>query len=64
MKPTGVARSNERSGSYAKKASPVSRVPANYKPPHLRNNYVGANVNRVSPGAPPRVGGGAGGATR
>lgn len=58
MKPTGAnTRSNERSGSYAKKSSPASRLPANYKPPHLRNNYTGvANAaNRVSPGAP-RVG--------
>jgi len=34
--------SKERSGSYNRK------VPADYKPPHLRNNFVGAN--RVSPG--------------
>lgn len=35
--------SKERSGSYNRK------VPADYKPPHLRNNFMGGG-NRVSPG--------------
>lgn len=41
MRAKGEA-SKERSGSYNRKA------PADYKPPHLRNNFVGGN--RVSPG--------------
>ena len=51
MRPT---RSNDRSGSLAnRKPSPATgtvktggykpRLPSNYKPPHLRNNYTGAN---------------------
>lgn len=56
MRPTGAARSGERSGSYQRRASPATKVPANYKPPHLRNNFTGNQANtRVSPGAP-RVG--------
>jgi hypothetical protein len=55
MRPTGAARSNERSGSYQKRASPAaSKLPANYKPPHLRGTQT--NTNRVSPGAAPRTG--------
>ena len=66
MKPTGgnrsQVRSGERSGSYQRRASPVgpntynskSKLPTNYKPPHMRNNFVGG-TNRVSPGAP-RIG--------
>jgi hypothetical protein len=55
MKPLGdrVRRSNDRSGSFQRKPSPVTKVPANYRPPHLRNNFVGGSqggVNRVSPG--------------
>lgn len=55
MRPTGAAaRSGERSNSYNKRPSPASRVPADYKPPHLRTNYTGGTnlANRVSPGAP------------
>ena len=51
MRPTGGAKSKERSSSYTKKSPSANKLPANYKPPHLRNNYV-ANVNRVSPGVP------------
>jgi hypothetical protein len=42
MRGKNDASSKERSGSYNRK------VPADYKPPHLRNNYTGGN--RVSPG--------------
>ena len=42
MRGKNDAASKERSGSYNRK------VPADYKPPHLRNNFTGGN--RVSPG--------------
>ena len=68
MKPTGgprVARSNERSGSYQKRQSPAAPaggrvgVPSGYRPPHMRNNFVGG-ANRASPGAGNRLTGATG----
>jgi len=57
MKPTGAGRSNERSGSYQKRASPAaSKLPANYKPPHLQAAAPPKTNNRVSPGAAARTG--------
>lgn len=57
MKPTGGMKSNERSGGSLNRKSPANKLPSNYKPPHLRNNFVGTNNRnnsgpRVSPGVP------------
>ena len=52
MRGTGQQRSKERSGSYTRKSPAASKLPANYRPPHMQNNFVGGNQNRVSPGAP------------
>jgi len=45
MRPVGdrvrANRSGERSGSLQRKPSPAGKLPAGYKPPHMRNNFVG-----------------------
>ena len=53
MKPKGAVRersnrqvSNDRSGSLQTRNP---RLPTNYKPPHLRNNFVRGNSNERQP---------------